>query len=292
MRAIFGSLVWLVLLTARGAAADGPIRPPEVTAGPLPAGTWFRDHPYERSVLDTPPPRPTYAVARGPFRDGRAAERALAAMPRTLWQLGFPWVVASSDLRPAASCAERVFVVSALFASRAEADTFAASERGSHVVMLASGETPGCWESTWPLIERPDGAPRLEVTHVERSVDAYDASVIEALPTTDGPLPDLSHATPACTLTRDRVIVRRDGPDTFRFGYRWAPVECRGRPAWIPVEATRRHIVVEPVGEGARLHQLTGVSCDSAHFDVWQLTEEGRVPIAGEPLLFGAGCAG
>lgn len=290
-------LLALALFAGR-ARADGGYRPPIPTTpiDPLPPGAWFREG-YQDFVLEDEPPAPRWAAIGGTFSSAPQAERAARAIDRTRVALGYPWVVANHDLRIERRCSESIVVVAGLFTSYQDAAGWRAQDpsrgRLSLVAIEHEGSESACgW--TWGTHGIEDGAGRhLEITHVEPSGDApgYDPAALEA-PDGDARA-RLASVAPVCTVPRGSVHAFADPDAPWRLGHGFAPARCGRRVVYVPVERTLRATVLERRDDGTtRLHQITEVMCDSASFDVWTYTLDGRQEIESEPPLFGGGSCG
>jgi len=309
------AIVIVLLAVASVSHADGRAPSPEIeieieraprgAIASLPPGLWFRSGHYEDFALEHEPQRaPRFAAVAGVFSSAPAAESAARQIDRARVGLGFPWVVANHDLRIAHRCADAIVVVAGLFAARSDAERWRSEDRGrasTHVVALepeaeAEDAAAGCpWQDDGGRVADASGRS-IDVVHIEptRSAPGYSIADLERTdraPTTEARLAERAALAPVCTIARGAVSAFTDARSMFRFGWRYAPARCAGRVVYVPVEHTMRATIVELREDGARLHQITDVMCDSPGIDEWRYSLQGREEIAGNPPLFRAPCA-
>lgn len=286
------SVPWVV---ERAAAQPSPPQELGSSTVVLPPGLWFRSGHYEDWALESEPGTPRVAVIAGVYdTDGRAARAARGATTADLAP-GYPWLVSAAELRLVDRCDSGLVVVTGLFRSGSEAERWiaaSAARSGHAIVPLAADGESAC---TSP------GTLGIEITHVEpeeRVVSAWTPEVLAAVGAELGRVvspADLAERdeAPRCRVAGGSVFSfdpSRD--DVWGFGWRWAPVRCGGSIAYAPVEQTRRGTVFEARDDGSTfVHQITDVSCDTAHFDTWSWSSgSGRTQLPEHPPTFVAAC--
>ncbi len=221
--------------------------------------------------------------------------------------LGFPWVIANHDLRIAGRCADAVVVVTGLFVSASDARAWQAQDRSRRAYRIVALDTEAGARCAWEVDdsgrEVDARGRRVEVVQIDPAADApgYSPAALDRIEQQQSTRAVSSEerermiaaAPVTCTVPRGSVHIFQDRESMYRYGWRFAPARCRGRLVFVPVERTMRSILIErrPGGE-TRIRQITDVMCDSASFDVWRYTLDGRQVIPGQPPLFAAGCGG
>jgi len=286
---------------AHAESKDGPrLAPRGPLVRSLPPGLWFVEGHYESFALESEPEAPRFAVVIGVHGTAASAEAASRRAASAPLDPGFPWIVTTRDLPLEGAPPDRIAVVVGLHVDRAAADGLARLVPHAHVIAISGTPHEPVWN------DRGE-EERLWVVHVDTRRDAVGFP-LAAMQAIEAELDQLGFDTeearraafearlaraPTCTVRRGSVLATRSSGRYYGSSRRWAPARCGAREAVVPVESTMREAVLEYRGPSETwIHQVTDVMCDSANFDVWRWTSEGREIIEGREPTFTSGCAG
>lgn len=283
----------LLALVAKDGTAPAPPAPRS-----LPPGLWFVEGHYESFALEEEPEPPRFAVVAGIHASASRAEATLRRAARARLDDGYPWVVTTRDVPLEATPPDRIAVIVGLHRERAAADALAARV-GARVIAIADTAHEPVWgrdgleERLWvvQVDSRHDapGYPLAAMRAIEAELDAIPFETEEARRAAfEARLARVR----VCPVRAGSVYATRSSARYYGPTRRFAPARCGGRDVLVPVEHTLREAVFEYRAAETWIHQVTDVTCDSASFDVWRWTEEGREVIAGREPSFRSGCAG
>lgn len=228
-----------------------------------------------------------------------AAARAIVAALEGRLRLGLPWVIHTDHLGAGLG---GVAVVTGTFSTREAADRAAAGSDPIGGVAPRVIAIEGAYGPDTPrhvtVIDR--GGPVAAWSQADiRAVD-------QAMSESDDPdaqqtmksqarwfARELAKRPPACTVQPGELFVVEERE---LYWYRYAPVRCGDRPAYVPWTSTLLgHAALVPDGTGGhRLFQIVGAECDSPIIEEWRYDRDGRHPLTPEdsdgPQLALGGC--
>ncbi|MDI3288099.1 hypothetical protein [Polyangium sp. 15x6] len=225
---------------------------------------------------------PRYALFLGVAVDARAAEAALRSGGTGELATGYPFVATLDDLPLADPKRKGLAVVAGLFERKDQAEQYQARlSRPTELVELASPEDAASrkiqpkgmaertfLESRASAVELAEDTAAFSKEDLEKTEEALD----EALARKWVSLPEqrerreraIAALQPRCNLSRGRVFSASHKDLQRPFMLRYAPVCCDdGAEAWVPWRATRLKSTVVRTDEGAVVHQVMLVECDS-----------------------------
>lgn len=237
----------------------------DVGGGLLPAGLYWVGY---DTCDDCPRPTAATVVVAD---DEKAARQVVARVPAGL-PLGYPLVVHVDELGLVDRSIRGIAVVLGLHETPERGVEWLAAVQ-PHVPearLLRLGESRS-WE----------GGQGLVVSRIAAGppVNAYDRAAVEQLENQQreeiAPEVLAEQLSPLCAIDAGELFVV--GIDDLQW-YRWAPVRCGDRAAYVPWRATLLGwATVIPVDGGYRLRQVTHVECDQPDIEEWPYSaEEGR----------------
>ena len=255
-----------------------------MSGAPLPAGLYFRG--YNTCEGCAPP---THVVVWRLVKTVAEATRAADDAREVGLPFGYPMVVHTDEIGVDGGL-EGIAIISGMFPSEAEARGW---QTGGRVVALTSDNTYWSGPEERRTIVRivagnPD--PAFAAGEVERLQEHADNWSTEA--DRDAAVAALKRIRPLCTLAPDSIHLW--DPHTNRAlatYYRWAPVHCGKKPAYVRWTDTLLHatIIREPNG-GHKLVQVVGAECDRPFFEEWPYSEEGKGRSLEPTLVARGGC--
>ncbi|MDC3956669.1 hypothetical protein [Polyangium jinanense] len=217
---------------------------------------------------------PRYALFLGVAVDAHAAEAALRSGGTGELATGYPFVTTLDDLPLADPKRKGLAVVAGLFERKDQAEQYQARLSGpTELVELASPEDAASRkiqpkDSRSSAVELAEDTAAFSKEDLEKTEEALD----EALAQKWVSLPEqrerreraIAALESRCKLPRGRVFSASHKDLIRPFMLRYAPVRCDdGAEAWVPWRATRLKSTVVRTGEGALVHQVMLVECDS-----------------------------
>jgi hypothetical protein len=279
---------------ARGPSSATPAASAAAPTGPqplLPAGLCFRAG-YLHQVPGCGPAQA--AVVIGVYPTVAAAAKALAAFPAGRLPLGYPFVE-RAEVIGLAGIDEGVALVAGFLRDSDAARTWQEAHRellGDATIVELVGDE----ERDASLRKKygDDHARQHVIVRIQAGgALAYDPRSIEATLGHVHDRDDLGvvppgQLQPACQLPGDALFDTTVGG--LSFFYRWAPVECAGRPAYVRWTQTLLDAAVLAHPDGSyRVVQVVEVSCDVPTLARWSYDQHGRTSTP-ETLPTTAGC--